>query len=408
MNTTTTERASLNKVDIQKGHTVMTVSQQAMSRPADQRFTSLSALRKQVDAWATASSAINLNPRGFHAVAGEQGVMVEHDAMVGANGPLSVTPTNYGFGDVCSLVGAPRRYLAELPPELAAQCLNDGFSRVDERDRQAYIGGAEAFSGMDTLRALTSTSYGRILDRDVVDTVMKVAGNGTGDTRWKVPGVMDWSDQRYNPNVDITTQTTTLFASDRDVFLFLVDDQHPIEVGKLANGDPDMVFRGFYVWNSETGSRTFGVATMYLRGVCCNRILWGVEGFTETTFRHTSGAPERFLTECAPALESYAETASSKLVAGVSAAKSALVISGADESERSEGRIAFLRKLGFSAAKALDLVTTHIVEEGRPPESIWDFAQAMTAAARTCPHQDQRVKLEQQAGRLLDKVKVTA
>lgn len=48
--------------------------------------------------------------------------------------------------------------------------------------------------------------------------------NGTGDTRWKVPGVLDWSTGVYNPRVDITKDTTTLYASDRDVFLFLVDD----------------------------------------------------------------------------------------------------------------------------------------------------------------------------------------
>ncbi len=53
---------------------------------------------------------------------------------------------------------------------------------------------------------------------------MKIAGVGTGDTRWKVPGVLDWSSMTYNPLIDITEETTTLYASDRDVFLFLVDD----------------------------------------------------------------------------------------------------------------------------------------------------------------------------------------
>jgi hypothetical protein len=56
--------------------------------------------------------------------------------------------------------------------------------------------------------------------------VRKIAGNGTGDTRWKVPGVLDWNTMTHNPFVDITKDTTTLYASDRDVFLFLVDDTH--------------------------------------------------------------------------------------------------------------------------------------------------------------------------------------
>jgi hypothetical protein len=33
--------------------------------------------------------------------------------------------------------------------------------------------------------------------------------------------------------VDVTKDTTTLYASDRDVFLFLVDDTNPIEAGRL-------------------------------------------------------------------------------------------------------------------------------------------------------------------------------
>jgi hypothetical protein len=68
--------------------------------------------------------------------------------------------------------------------------------------------------------------------------VQKIAGNGTGDTRWKVPGVLDWSTDVYNPRVDITQDTTTLYASDRDVFLFLVDDLNPIEAGGCPTARP--------------------------------------------------------------------------------------------------------------------------------------------------------------------------
>jgi hypothetical protein len=37
----------------------------------------------------------------------------------------------------------------------------------------------------------------------------------------------------HNPFVDVTKDTTTLHASDCHVFLFLVDDTHPIEAGRL-------------------------------------------------------------------------------------------------------------------------------------------------------------------------------
>ncbi len=80
----------------------------------------------------------------------------------------------------------------------------------------------EVEDGRVELRAVTGPDYGRIYDHELVDAVRRIAGNGTGDTRWKVPGVLDWSTGIYNPCVDITKDTTTLYAPGRDVFLFLV------------------------------------------------------------------------------------------------------------------------------------------------------------------------------------------
>lgn len=143
----------------------------------------------------------------------------------------------------------------------------------------------ETGDGRTELRAVTGPDYGRIWDHELVSAVMKIAGNGTGDTRWKVPGTLDWSSMRHNPFVEVTKDTTTLYASDRDVFLFLVDDANPIEAGRLPNGDPDLFFRGFYCWNSEVGAKTLGMATFFLRAVCMNRNIWGAEGFEDARQR---------------------------------------------------------------------------------------------------------------------------
>jgi len=82
----------------------------------------------------------------------------------------------------------------------------------------------ETEDGRTELRAVTGHFYCRIYDHELVEAVQRIAGNSTGDTRWKVPGVLDWSTGVYNPDVAISRDTTTLYASDRDVFLFLVDD----------------------------------------------------------------------------------------------------------------------------------------------------------------------------------------
>lgn len=382
-----------HKIDHTKGECIGTVSAQWASRPDDQKFTSLSALRSQVSLWADESQAINVLPDEIECLYDEEQPEVLRIQVAGAE----VAPTHFAFDTLARAAGAPANYLRSLPAPLAAVNLNYGLKTAEQDAVSAYI----RQNGTTTLRGLTSTKYGRILDRDVVDAVMKVAGNGTGDTRWKVPGCIDWSSAHgvsYNPNVDITKQNTTLYASDRDVFLFLVDDRNPIEVGKLDDGSPDLMFRGFYVWNSEVGSRTFGFASMYLRGVCQNRNLWGVEQFKELTFRHTSGAPERFLSEGAPTLLAFAEAGTTKLIEGVNEAKKAVVATTDEE------RVEWLGKWGFSERASKKIITTVEEEEGHLPRSVWDFSQGITAVARTEQFQEARIALERVAGRMLDKV----
>ena len=77
------------------------------------------------------------------------------------------------------------------------------------------------------------------------------------------------------------------------------DDLNPIEAGRLPNGEPDLFFHGFYCWNSEVGARTLGIASFYLRAVCMNRNLWGVEQFEEVTIRHSKYATAEDMPEAA-------------------------------------------------------------------------------------------------------------
>lgn len=255
----------------------------------------------------------------------------------------------------------------------------------------------EADDGRVELRAVTGPDYGRIWDHELVAAVRKIAGNGTGDTRWKVPGVLDWNTMTHNPFVDITNDTTTLYASDRDVFLFLVDDTHPIEAGRLPDGSPDLYFRGFYCWNSEVGSKTLGIASFYLRAVCMNRNLWGVENFEEITIRHSKFAAQRFAHEAAPALTRFADSSPAPFIAGIKAARERIV------ARNDEDRDSFLRKRGFSKSETAKIIETVLHEEGCPPESVFDFVQGITAHARGKAHQDARLDLEGRAKRLLER-----
>jgi len=256
------------KVDISRGERIGRVSSEWFNRPADERYLSLYDLHNSVKTRSERSRTRVVESEAIRVEAARDNAERLTLIVPGADRP--VAPTHWSFGQLASLVGAPAAYLRQLPAPLAGINLQYGLTS----HRAEQVKTLEVENGRVELRAVTGPDYGRIFDHELVEAVQKIAGNGTGDTRWKVPGVLDWSTGVYNPNVDISKDTTTLYASDRDVFLFLVDDLNPIEAGKLPDGSPDVFFRGFYCWNSEVGARTLGIASFYLRAVCQNRNLW--------------------------------------------------------------------------------------------------------------------------------------
>lgn len=380
------------RVDISRGRNVSRVSSEWFSRPDDERFLSLSDLHNSVRRRADRATTRVVESRAVRVEARSDNP--ERLSLIVPGDERPITPTNWSFGQLASLVGAPASYLRTLPAALAGINMQHGL--LSHRGEQVKL--LQTDDGRTELRAVTGPDYGRIWDHELVSAVMRIAGNGIGDTRWKVPGVLDWGSMIYNPHVDVSMETTTLYASDRDVFLFLVDDTHPIEAGKLPNGEPDLYFRGFYCWNSEVGSKSLGIATFYLRAVCMNRNLWGVENFEEINIRHSKFAANRFAHEAAPALEHFADSSPRSFIDGIKQARERIVARKDDDRED------FLRKRGFSKAETAKIITAVLVEEGHPPESLYDFVQGITAHARTKTNQDSRLELEGKARKLLERV----
>jgi hypothetical protein len=388
------------RVDPTRGAHNGEVSMQWMARPADQRFLSLTDLhdykkrfyeaafqtRAKTDAFELLAPEIN-EPADMHKLT--VGVKIDRGDVTEAR---EVSPTHWAFGQLAGLAKSPASFLRELPSQLVTDVLSWRLRHAREIEEiKLYGGEAELY-------AATGPDYGRIPDYEVVEAVIGVAGSGRGENLWKIPGVLNWNDNTYDPEAPITKDSTTLYASDRDVFMFLVDDRNPIEVGKLASGEPDLMFRGFYVQNSEVGSRSLKLAAFYLRGVCMNRNLWGVEGFESIKINHTRLAPSRWLQQAVPALNSYANGSETKLIRGVELAKQARV---ADDQEKA---VEFLTARKFSLAKAKAILEQGEKEEGRPPRSAWDFAQCITANARNILNTDDRLEQEKVAQKILDGV----
>lgn len=379
--------------NLNAGTARMELSSQWYKRPSDQRFLSLSDLHDNVKARSDATITIPSKTKEIEFTAPEPETLEDtHKLSVLVNGE-EVEPTHYSFGQIANLAGAPAGYLRKLPSQIVKDNLNYSLRYLRQvEDVKLY-----ARPGAD-LRAATGPDYGRIFDHEVVEAVRQVAGNGTGDTRWKIPGRMDWRTMVYDPNVIPTLDSTTLYASDRDVYIFLVDDRNPICIGKARDGQDDIVFRGFYLANSEVGAGAMTLASFYLRGLCDNRIMWGVEGFEKLSMRHSKGAPARFIAEAKPALLELTNRSSAKLIDAVAQAKAAKVATDED------GALDFLKARGIAGGQAKKVLDIFEKEEGGHARSAWDMAQGITALARSITHQDDRVSMERVAGRILDKV----
>lgn len=366
------------------------VSRQWLKRPDDQRFLSLDDLYAFTKANADASQTFTTSPRELVFTCEDENAIESLKLETEAG---DFAPTHWSISQACQLADFRASELRKLPGVLAAAALNWTVRRGRDAQVQVYTGG-------DMVRAMTGPRYGRVFDHEVVKAVSNFAATGN----WKVPGVMNWGNMRYDPHHPVSKDTTTLYASDRDVFIFLVDDLNPIEVGRLPNGDPDYMFRGFWVTNSEVGKSSLKIASMLIRGICCNRILWGTEDFQEISIRHTHAAPERFMQEAMPALRSFVNDPSTPLIEHVKSAKEAVV------AETEDAALDFLIKSGFTSKKAKDICkhdafTGAAREDGDFPRTVWDMTQAITAEARNVEHTDARIEMETTASKLFSKVK---
>lgn len=362
---------------------LMDANAQWSSRPDDQRFLSLTDLQAHVHAQRKNSKAVVLSTREFSA----EPIGSSHTGLAVRTERGIASPSHWSFGQLASLAGAPAGYLRTLPSEMAADCLNYGLLKRDVEDVGMLV--RRDAQGLVTLAAATGKGYGRIWNTDIVDALVERHGDGiTGDFR--VPG-------EFKVQVGVTKENTTLYASDRDLWVFLADEQHRIELPGRRNGEAGSLARGFFVWNSEVGSKTFGVKTFLFDYVCCNRIVWGAEQVQEFTIRHTKSAPAKFIEQVQPALEAYANASSAGVLSAIKAARAQKLTGGLANPDAVEE---FLAKR-FTRSESRAIMAAHEADEGRPIETLWDVTVGATAYARSIPWQDERVAIESKAGALL-------
>jgi len=358
--------------------TLMQASHQWAVRPPEERFISLHEMHSKLVADRAISKARNFSSKSLQFVptADNQGLQLVGPAGTPAN------PTNWAFGQASNLVGAPARYLRELPAPLAADCLNYGLQVEREaQDVKLLFKQGEELS----VQACTGPNYGRIWDADVVAALVDRFGDGvTG--QWRVPG-------EWGLAVEVTRANTTLFAGDRDMFVFLCDEQNRIELPNRRDNQTGELARGFFISNSQVGGGTLSIKTFLFDFVCANRIVWGAHELDHIKIRHTVSAPDKFLDIVQPALLEYSRSTASNVTGALRNAQ-------AQKIDKVNDFLA--RRFGPRIGEKIQ--AAHKADEGRPIETVWDVITGATAHARSIPWQADRVDFEEKAGDLLNLV----
>lgn len=354
--------------------TVLTqATEQWSSRPADQRFNSLEALHAAVTHHRTVAveaQNVNLSTLRVGTYANDR------PTLISPNGTTAEF-THYSFGQLCRRIKAPASYLRTLPVRLVADNMNEGLSNVEPRENGEGDTMTFAQNGSLVLRATLSPSYTRIWNSDVTSRLIRLTEQNP----------------EWQPAPEAFDGSRGLYASDKDMFAFLVDNDRRIFESLPGGG----LGRGFFVSNSEVGDASFRITTFLYEYVCGNHRVWGATGVQEIRIPHIGNADSKAFGKLAVELRKYSDTAASETEAKIESMRRMEL--GATKDEVLDA----VFKLGLSKRTAAKAYVVAVENEDRygNPHSVWGFTGGLTEVARDLPNADERVALERQAGKIM-------
>lgn len=171
------------------------------------------------------------------------------------SGSRAFSLTDWSFGQVCHLAGLKKDSLNRLKPSTAAQVL---VETIPHGARPLQI-----FTDGETIRSIHPVGYTRIHDASLLELVIDEAFD------LDPPPVGD-------------SGATGLYAGEQDMFAFMIDQKAWVEVGE------ERFAPGFFLWNSEVGRRSMGIASFWYQRVCGNHIVWDPTHLVSYSRKHTA------------------------------------------------------------------------------------------------------------------------
>lgn len=381
---------------------LMAAHSQWANRPADERFWTLGEMQTATGAARELSSTSRMPLANLDTVVvGDEVALRNRSA--GRNARIS----HYAFGQLCGIAGAPASYLRTLPAEVAAPALSTGLARRARTDESVKDLLFQRNGGV-TLRAALSAKYDRVWDADVADMLSRLDG-------WRAPaGLVPWGGKYDGPtraataedilpgqiNIRIgdTIAPSGLYASDHDMFAFLVAPDRLVE-----DGSGGALMRGIFVRNSEVGDAALSVTFFLMQAVCGNHIVWNATGVHEIRLAHigkdTLGrASRRFAMQ----LRDYANAADSE--AGIIRQARTRVL-GQSKAECLEALFKYAKGHSLPLSRerisaALTVAEEHEAWYGNP-RTLWAAVAGLTHASQESRFADDRNATDRAAGKLL-------
>ena len=307
--------------------------------------------------------------------------------------------TNFSFKQFCSHINASdaTQYLSRLPADIACLNINCGLDNTEPKSAKLLLQ-REGSKGKEStfLKAATSRIYNRIWNSEVTAFLLRV--NKCFDNRLSPP--FSWvnnGEGKGNNGAEDNGDKfgTGLYASDHDMFAFLVDSEKAID--GISGSE---LVRGFYIYNNEVGSGSLGLCAFLYDMVCGNHIIWGVKDLVSVSTRHIGRAATQMLDDVFPAAVSIQMLSDTReQVAKIKAAQKKTL-------GRSKQKVMdYLFEKRF-ATRALANQAWNYAEErdGLNPMTVWGIVQGITAVARPITFTDKRVQVEKSAAKLLELV----
>ena len=374
-------------------------SRQWAKRPDDQRYSSLIDMRAASESYFRKAREALVEIPKIHLAA--KGKEIYLNGSTGSEAKF----TNWGFGQLCSRVGAPASYLRELPAKLAARNLNHGVFKLASLsgDNQSANVLFHKDNGL-VVRAFTSDRYSRIWNYEVLDRLIPLQGYG-----WRVPparpvrksqlgtriatksDVLDGNKFGLSIREGAPIAPAGLYASDHDMFVFMVNEQSP-ERWHIRGA-----CQRLFVENSEVGAASLSLTTFLYRVVCGNHIVWGATDYSELRIRHVGFADTRYRRQIIAELRKYADRSVSSIEAKIKKARTFEIAKSKDEVlDLIFGKRILSRK---KAEEAFNEAEKH--PEDGSPRSVWGFSQGITRISQQSPYADERTRLDRSAGKVL-------